>query len=151
MNVEAVNRFVLNVVRAGEIVVDAPIELRATEDYFAWYFTAQHVASGQAMAHCHISMMHSRAHRALTPNQLHRLVMRANRVLPAKPVLLGHDEHRLQFNPNGSLRRSWCELQCTSDLAQVLWTLRTMICNWLGRAYGERRTSIHVSIESIVQ
>ena len=151
MNVEAVNRFVLDVVRAGEVVVGGPIELRATEDYFGWYFTAQHVASGQAMAHCHISMMHSRVHRALTPDQLDCIVLRAHRVLPARPVLLVHNEHTLVFNTNGSLRRSWCLLQGTSDLAQVLWTLRTMICNWLGPAYGERRTSFHASIEGIVQ
>jgi hypothetical protein len=148
MNVAAVNRFV-DVVLAGDVVVGRHIELRATEQYFAWYFPAQHVPSGRTIAHCHISMMHSRAHRALQPGQLDRLVLRAQRLLPAKPVLL-LGEHTLEFNTDGSLRRSYCDIQGTSDLAQELWQLRNMICNWLGPAYGERhRTAFHLSIDGV--
>jgi hypothetical protein len=120
MNVEAVNRLVIEVVRAGEVVVGGPIEVRATEDYVGWYFTAQHVASGQAIAHWQISMMHSRVHRALTPDQLDRLVMRAHRVLPARPVLLAQNEQSLVFNINGSLRRS-CGAFCKGGATWMRW------------------------------
>ena len=152
MNVAAVNRFVL-VTEAGgptcSVVVGRRLDLRATEDYFAWYFPAVHVPSGRTIAECHITMMHSRAHRALQPGQLDRLVLQAQRLLPAKPVLL-MGEQTLVFNPDGSLRRMFCDIQGTSDLAQEMWQLRTMICNWLGPAYGEgRRNTFHVSIEGV--
>ena len=93
--------------------------------------------------------MHSRAHRALAPDQLERLVQRAQRTLPSKPVLI-MGPHVLVHNRDGSLRRSWVDLQGTSVLVQGLWVLRNMICNWLGPRYGEQhRTAFHVSIDSV--
>ena len=126
MDEAAVNRFALNCLLG--IVVGPTLDLRATGDYFGWYFPARHLATGRIAAMCHVSMMHSRAHRALAPDQLERLVQRAQRTLPSKPVLI-LGPHALVQNRNGSLRRSWVDLQGTSVLVQELWVLWNMISN----------------------
>jgi hypothetical protein len=34
-------------------------------------------------------------------------------------------------------------------LAEKMWQLRNMVCNWLGPAYGERRRDFHISFDSM--
>lgn len=147
---EDVARFLREAV-SGVFVVGPGPQLRGTADYFGWYFDALRCDSGQVAAHCHVSMMHSRAHRELTETQQKRLKASADRLLPGKPILF-MDEPSLRIptlvhNNDGSLRRGYYDLMGTSALVQNLWALRTMICNWLGETYGEHRRTFHLSID----
>ena len=87
-------------------------------------------------AHSHISLMHSRAHRALTADQIARVVRRAQAELTGLPVVTTNTMV-LVWNDDGSLRRGYQDLQGMTLLAEKMWQLRNMICTWLGPAYGE--------------
>ena len=122
--------------------------MRATGDYFGLYFTARRAPGRAYFAHCHISLMHSRAHRALTADQIARVVRRAQAELVGLPVVL-RDTMVLVWNDDGSLRRGWQNLQDLTLLTEKMWQLRNMVCNWLGPAYGERRRDFHISFDSV--
>ena len=54
------------------------------------------------------------------------------------------------WNEDGSLRRAYQDLADLSPVAQKMWQLRNMICNWLGPAYNERRTAFHISFDQVL-
>jgi hypothetical protein len=99
-------------------------------------------------ANSHISLMHSRAHRALTADQIARVVRRAQAELVGLPVVV-RDTMELVWNDDGSLRRGWQNLAAPTLLTEKMWQLRNMVCNWLGPAYGEHRRDFHISFDSV--
>ena len=130
------------------LLVGRVTELHATGEYFGLYFTARHAPSRAYFANCHISLMHSRAHRALTEDQITRVVRRAQAELVWLPVVL-RDTMVLVWNEDGSLRRAHQNLQPLTLLTEKMWQLRNMVCNWLGPAYGERRRDFHISFDFV--
>ena len=136
------------VVPLPSLLVGLVTEMRATGDYFGLYFTARHAPSRAYFAHCHISLMHSRAHRALTEDQIARVVRRAQAELVGLPVVT-RDTMTYVWNGDGSLRRAYQNLQDLTLLTEKMWQLRNMVCNWLGPAYGERRRDFHISFDFV--
>jgi hypothetical protein len=136
------------VVPLPSLLVGRVTEMRATGDYFGLYFTARRAPSRMYFANSHISLMHSRAHRALTADQIARVVRRAQAELTGLPVVTTNTMV-LVWNDDGSLRRGYQDLQGMTLLAEKMWQLRNMVCNWLGPAYGERRRDFHISFDSM--
>ena len=137
------------VVPLPPLIVGVVTELRATGDYYGQYFTARHAANREYFSHCHISLMHSRAHRALTENQISRVVRRAQAELVWLPIAT-RDTMTYVWNENGTLRRTYQSIPYLCPLAEKMWQLRNMICNWLGPAYNERRDDFHISFDQVV-
>lgn len=124
-------------------------EMRATEDYFGVYFCARHDGSRDYFSHCHISLMHSALRRLLSEDQLSRLLRRAQAELVWMPVATC-ERMVYVWNDDGTLRRTFQKIPDSSKLAEKMWHLRNMVCNWLGPRYGERRRDFHISFDRVM-
>ena len=124
-------------------------ELRATNDYFGVYFVAIDVMTGDPVCECHLSLMHSHLSKRLDTSQIRRAVTRCRSTMIGLDVVM-RDEMILERNSDGSLKRAYRYLVGLSPLTTRLWEARTMICNWLGPAYGERRNDFHISFDRVI-
>ena len=52
-------------------------------------------------------------------------------------------------NDNGNLRRAYKNIMGICELAEKVWQVRNMICNFLGPTYCERRMDFHISFDRV--
>ena len=130
------------------LVVGPITELRATEDYFGIYFPARFAITGRYFCSAHLSLMHSQAHRALTQSQLDRALRRARDTLVGLAIPT-YGDMTFVWNDNRTLRRGYKNIMGICELAEKMWQVRNMICNFLGPAYREHRNDFHISFDRL--
>ena len=123
-------------------------ELRSTEHYFGIYFPAHVAVTGAYFCSAHLSLMHSQAHRALSQSQLDRALNRARQTLVGLPIRT-YGDVTLVRKDNGSLRRAYKNVMGICAVAERLWQVRNMLCNFLGPSYRERRADFHISFDRV--
>ena len=112
------------------------------------YFPARFAITGRYFCSAHLSLMHSQAHRALNQSQLDRALNRA-RLTCVGLTIPTYGDMTFVWNNDNTLRRGYKNIMGTCQLAQQLWQVRTMLCNFLGPRYGEHRMEFHVSFDRL--